>query len=70
MVKDHSDSEKGNLLLPHRLLFPISSKVLLYAPFHRQDRTYHGLCYTSFGALRNSSMGPPHEGSIRQPIAP
>ena len=26
MVKDHSDSEKGNPLLPHRLLFPISSK--------------------------------------------
>ena len=26
MVKDHSDSEKGNLLLPHELLFPISSK--------------------------------------------
>ena len=26
MVKDHSDSENGNLLLPHRLLFPINSK--------------------------------------------
>ena len=26
MVKDHSDSEKGNPLLPHRLLFLISSK--------------------------------------------
>ena len=26
MVKDHYDSEKGNPLLPHRLLFPISSK--------------------------------------------
>ena len=26
MVKDHSDSEKGNPLQPHRLLFPISSK--------------------------------------------
>ena len=25
MVKEHSDSEKGNLLPPHRLLFPISS---------------------------------------------
>ena len=25
MVKDHSDSEKGNPLPPHRLLFPISS---------------------------------------------
>ena len=26
MVKDHSDSERGNLLLPHGLLFPINSK--------------------------------------------
>ena len=26
MVKDHSDSEKRNLLSPHRLHFPISSK--------------------------------------------
>ena len=26
MVKDHSDSEKGNTLPPHGLLFPISSK--------------------------------------------
>ena len=26
MVKDHSDSEKENLLPPHRLLFPINSK--------------------------------------------
>ena len=24
MVKDHSDSEKGNLLPPHRLLFHVS----------------------------------------------
>ena len=120
MVKDHSDSEKGNPLPPHMLLLSISSKgsfictipqtdrdremfyltthsthfiygymasdiwlwtilivrketrcrhicysyrlaarVLLYAPCHRQDNTYHGLCYTSRGALagtRNSSM--------------
>ena len=26
MVKDHSDSEKGNLLPPHRLLLSINSK--------------------------------------------
>ena len=72
MVKDHSDSEKGNPLPPHRLLLSINSKGL-YAPSHRQDNTYHGLCYTSRGALagtRNSSMGPAHEGSIRWPTAP
>ena len=53
--------------------FRLTARVLLYAPSHRQDSTYHGLCYTSRGALawtRNSSMGPPHEGSIRRPIAP
>ena len=27
MVKDHSDSERGNPLLPHGLLFSINSKV-------------------------------------------
>ena len=62
MVKDHSDKEKGNSLPPHGLLFPISSRVLLYASSHRQDNTYHDLCYTSRGALagtRNSSMGSP-----------
>ena len=41
--------------------YRLTARVLLYAPSHRQDNTYHGLCYTSRGALagtRNSSMGP------------
>ena len=63
MVKDHSDSERGNSLPLHRILFPISSKVfILYTSSQRQNNTYHGLCYTSRGALagkRNSSIGPP-----------
>ena len=70
MVKDHSDSEKGNPLPPHRLLLSINSKGYFIC---RQDNTYHGLCYTSRGSLagtRNSSMCPPHEGSIRRPTAP
>ena len=53
--------------------YRLTASVLLYAPSHRQDNTYHGLCYTSRGALtgtRNSSKSPPHEGSIRRPIAP
>ena len=53
--------------------YRLTARVLLYAPSHRQDNTYHSLCYTSCGALagtRNSSMGPPHEGSIQRPIAP
>ena len=55
VVEDYSDIQRGNLLTRlHRLLF------------------FNGyfIC-TSSGALagtRNSSMGPPHEGSIRRPI--
>ena len=52
---------------------PISSKGSFIWPSHKQDGTYHGLCYTSRGAMvgtRNSSMGSPHEWSIRRPIAP
>ena len=50
MVKDHSDSKRGNTLPPlHGLLFLISSKGSF-------------ICYAQTGALavtRNSSMGPP-----------
>ena len=41
--------------------FRLTARVLLYALSHRQDSTYHSLCYTSRGALagtRKSSMGP------------
>ena len=41
--------------------YRLAARDLLYAPSHRQDNTYHGLYYTSHGALagtRNSSMGP------------
>ena len=58
MVKDHSDSERGNTLLPHGLLFPISSKGSFICKIP-QDSTYHCLCYTSCGALagmRNMSI--------------
>ena len=51
----------------------LTARVLLYAPSHRQDNTYHSLCYTSRGALagmKNSSMGPPHEGLMRRTFAP
>ena len=54
MIKDHSDSERGNTLPPHGLLFPINSK----GSFIRT------IPHTSSGALagmRNRSMGPPHE---------
>ena len=52
MIKDHSDSHMG-------CSFRLAARVILYAPSHRQDNTYHGLCYTSRGSLagtRNSSI--------------
>ena len=59
MVKDHSAKEETHC---HHYYFWLAARVLLYAPSHRQDSTYHGLCYTSHGGLvrtRNNSMGPP-----------
>ena len=58
MVKDHSDSEKGNPLSPYRLLLLVNSKGSFICTIPRQDST----SYTRRGALagtRNSSMGPP-----------
>ena len=49
--------------------YRLTARILLYAPSHRQDNTYHGLCYTSRGALagmRNSSMGMKVTNSPRQ----
>ena len=62
MVKDHSDSERGNPLPPHRLLFPISSKVCYM--HHLTDRIIHTKTFGALAGMRNSSMGPPHEGLI------
>ena len=42
--------------------FRSAARVLLYASSHRQNNSYHSLCYTSHEALagmRNSSMGSP-----------
>ena len=37
--------------------FRLTARVLLYAPSHRQDSTYHSLCYTSRGALAGMIIG-------------
>ena len=42
--------------------FRLAARTILYAPSHRQDYTYHGLCYINCGALagtRHSPMGLP-----------
>ena len=58
---DHSDNERGNLLLPHGLLFPINSKgsFICIIP---DKMTQTPAFVTSRGALagkRNSSIGSP-----------
>ena len=71
MVKDHTDSERKPAATTWVTISDYQQG-LFYMHHPRQDNTYHNLCYTSRGALagtRNSSMGPPHEGSIR-PITP
>ena len=71
MVRDHSREETCCRHIGYS--FRLAARVLLYSSSHREDNTYHSLCYTSRAALvgtRNSSMGPPHEGSIWWPIAP
>ena len=43
--------------------YRLTARVLLYAPSHRQDKTYHGLCYTSSGALAGTWNTVPVEGN-------
>ena len=51
-------AHKGHLIIH----FLLAARDLLYASSHKQDITYHGICYISCGALagtRNDSIGPP-----------
>ena len=45
MVKDHSDSERGNPLPSHRLLFPISRKV--FYMHYPTDRIIHTTAFVT-----------------------
>ena len=50
MVKDHSDREETRCR--HMgYSFQLAARVLLYTSSHKQDDTYHDVCYTSRGAL-------------------
>ena len=44
MVKDHSDSERETRCRHIGYSFQLTARVLLYAPSHRQDSTYHDIC--------------------------
>ena len=72
MVKDHSDSEKGNPLPPHRLLFTINRKGSFICTI--PDRKAHTTAFVTpvmeHWPEREIAEWVHHEGSIRQPIAP
>ena len=60
MAMDHSAREE-TCCCHTGYSFRLATRVRLYASSHRQDNTYHSLCYTSRGVLagtRNSSIGP------------
>ena len=70
MVKDHSDSERGNPLSPHGLLLPISSKVFFYM-HHPIDRMTHTTAFVTPVVVRllerEIAQWFHHEGSIDDP---
>ena len=38
--------------------YRLTARVILYAPSHRQDNIYHGLCHTSRGVLAGTRNNP------------
>ena len=76
MVKDHSDSEKGNPLPPHGLLFPINSKFFfIFYMHHPTDIIGHTTAFVTpvvdhWLERKIVQWVHPHEGSLRRPIAP
>ena len=72
MVKDHSDSEKGNPLPPPRLLFPINSKGYFICTI--PDRIAHTTAFVTPVVEDwlewETAQWVHHEGAIQRPIAP
>ena len=58
MVKENSDRREETCCRHMGYSFRLTARVLLYAPSRRQDSTYHGLCYTSRGALAGTKNSP------------
>ena len=72
MVKDHSDSERGNPLPPHRLLFPISSKgsFICIIPDRIINTTAFVTPVMEHWLEREIAQWVHREGSICQPTTP
>ena len=61
IVKDLSKCKRKPAAATTWVTLRLAASVLLYAPSHIQDSIYHGIYYTSRGALAgtsSSSMGP------------
>ena len=73
MVKDHSDSERGNPLLAHGLLFPISRKGS-FNMHHPTDRITHTMAFVTpvmeHWLEQEIAQWVHYEGLIRRPITP
>ena len=77
MIKDHSGCKRGNLLLPHGLLFPISSKGSFICIIPQiciiPDRITHTTAFVTpvleHWLQREIAQWVHHGGSIRRPIA-
>ena len=66
MVKHHSESERGILLLPHGLLFPISSKssFICTIPVTRQHIPMLFQSWSTDWNNKSSVVGPLHERTL------
>ena len=73
MVKDNSDSEKGNSHPPHRLLFPINSKGSFICTISHTGQHIPLPLFTpvvEHWLEQELAQWVHHEGSIRRPITP
>ena len=68
LVKDHSDRKRGNSLMQHELLFPISKKRFFYV-HHPTDRITHITAFVTpvveHLLERDIAKWVDHEGSIQ-----
>ena len=74
MVLDHSDSERGNALPPHRQRFPINSKVGFFYMHHSTYRILYATAFVTPSVEhwreREITQWVHHEESMQRPIAP
>ena len=55
VIKDHSEVQTFSAITS-RAALQLAARDRLHVVFHRQDNTYHSICYTSYGALAGTHM--------------